>query len=108
MKKENEKLCEVVTIGSILNGKITIAYSSQIEKEIIMSSRFLFVDEDKSDKVISVMENLGQPAIAIWEPSKDDVYRLTVEFNVTPEYQFQVNRMMPNGSERRIDFSIVF
>jgi len=112
MNKPTEEIREVVLIGYKKNERVKLAYSNAIERSMINNSNFVMAGNENNDlkpaKIVGLMNSIGGYAIGVWELSNEDgVYRMKVDVEISSNYFFCISRIMPDGSERRTDVSIV-
>jgi len=107
-----EEIKEIDLLGSPdFATVVKVAHYNAIDRLIATDSTFTFagntVNQLKPERIIGVMNSIGSYVISIWELSEDGVYRLKTDIETTAEGKFSLTKRMPDGSERRVDLSIV-
>lgn len=110
------KYPEQVHTVSLLLGEgntreIKMGYNNQIDLLAITKSNFTispFVSPtSKHERIVGISDNSGEPLITVWNLGDDDIYRSEYDIDIKNDKGLIITKMMPDGSERRVDLNIV-
>jgi len=85
---------------------LSLAATNAIEELVIKQSSFILASDDK---LVGIMgTTLKGIAVTVWTPGEDAIFRMKVDINITHDWVYRIAQSMKDGSERRVDVSLIF